>query len=76
MGGERGFEFVGEPENVVFYMLVVVEFVAQLGDGVYQAVEIAVAKLGLDGAAVGCHGFGVLADAVDAAGKPVGKADE
>ena len=76
LGGERGFEFVGEPEDVVFYVLAVVEFAAQVGDGVDEAVEIAVAKLGLGGGAVGCHGFGVAADAVDAAGEPVGKADQ
>ena len=57
-------------------MLAVVEFVAQVGDGVDEAVEVAVAELGLRGGAVGGHRFGITADAADAAGKPPGKRTE
>ena len=56
--------------------MAVVELVAQVGDGVDEAVEVAVAELGLRGGAVGGHGFGITADAVDAAGKPPGKRAE
>lgn len=57
-------------------MLAVVEFVAQVGDGIDEAVEVAVAELGLCGWAVGGHCFGITADAADAAGKPPGKRAE
>ena len=57
-------------------MLAVVEFVTQVGDGVDETVEVAVAELGLRGGAVGGHGFGITADAADATGEPPGECAE
>ena len=41
-----------------------------------EAVEVAVAELGLRGGTVGGHRFGITADAADAAGEPPGKCAE
>ena len=57
-------------------MLAVVELIAQVGHGIDEAVEVAVAELGLCGRAVGGHGFSITSDTVDAAGKPPGKCAE
>ena len=41
-----------------------------------EAVEVAIAELGLCGGAVGGHGFGITADAADTAGEPPGECAE